>query len=131
MTSAIDASGFRMLAADFDHAGQRLAGEVRAVVVKGAVNIKKTMRDDMRRSKPFQYVAPDIDFDVNEDRDSIEAEVGAVIGRGKGHAGGLAHIAYFGAPKGGGGTVRDPQAALDEEAPGFNAALEALLGGLI
>lgn len=131
MSSAIDASGFTTLAADFDNADRRLAGEVRAVVVKGAVNVKKTMREDMGKSVHFKAAARDIDFDVVVERDTVGADVGPSVGRGRGHAGGLAGFAYFGAPNGGGGTVRDPQAALDEEEPGFLAALEALVGDLL
>ena len=43
--------------------------------------------------------------------------------------GDLAHIAYFGGSPAGGGTVRDPQAVLDEEAPRLEKALIDLLGG--
>jgi len=127
VTGAIDSSGFITLAADFEAKEYAIASEVRAVVVKGADKVKKTMRADMRKSRHFKAVAQDIDFDTIENRDSMEAEIGPVPGRGKDHAGGLAHIAYFGAPNGGGGTVRNPQAALDEEEADYLAALAALV----
>jgi len=129
--SAIDTSGFREFAAVVDRAETNMAAEIRSVVVKGAVNVKATMRADMRQRPHFRKIAQDIDFDVLEERDAVSAAIGPVIGRGKGHAGGLAWIAYFGAPNGGGGTVRDPQAALDEEEQGLLSALADVAGGLL
>ena len=53
----------------------------------------------------------------------IEAEIGPETGG----AGSLAGFAYFGGVNGGGGTVPDPQGALDAEAPNVEKHLGALV----
>jgi hypothetical protein len=60
---------------------------------------------------------------------SIEAEIG--YDKAAGSAAALAGIAIFGSSRPGGGTVRNPQAALADEAQGFERALEATLDGLL
>lgn len=128
MSSAFDASELRAFSSDIARFADDLAGHVRAVVVKGAVNIKTTMRADMESSVHFKRAALDITFDTIEERNAMSAEIGPVVGSSARHAGPLAWIAYFGAPNGGGGTVRDPVHALEEETPRFESALDALLG---
>lgn len=125
---SIDASELRTLAADLGAAPAKAAPAVRAVVMKGAVNIKGAMREDMAASRHFKGVTRSIDFDVVAEPDGVSAEIGPKSGPGE--PGNLANIAYFGTSRGG-GTVRDPQAALDEESPKFEKALADVLDGLI
>ena len=112
----------------------KLRGAIRPVVSKGALNVKKAMQDDLRRSPHFKQVALAVNYETSDDKDGIEAEIGPdtekVIGGGKHRTpGNLANIAYFGGAHGGGGRVRDPQLALDDEADAFEKFLGDALGG--
>jgi hypothetical protein len=93
--------------------------KIKGVVAKSALNTKKIMQADARRSRHFKQLAPAISYDLNVHEFGgdgvIEAEVGPTPGRG----GSLAGIAYFGTSKPGGGTVRNPEDAMLEEAPNF------------
>lgn len=117
--SAIEHNGLHELAAAADAAALGIAPTVRAITVRAATNVKATMRADMQEHVHFRAIAQDIDFDTIESRDAIIAEIGPR--HGAGHPGNLANIAYFGAPRGGGGEVRDPLDALEEERPAFEA----------
>ena len=127
MTGA-DVSELRSFSRDLGNAGAAAAPLVRAVVVKGAVNIKGSLRADMSASRSFKGITPEIDFDVVAERDGVSAEIGPRAEPGS--PGNLANVAYFGGSRGG-GTVKDPQAALDAEAPKFEKALGDVLEGLI
>lgn len=122
------ADGFDMsvddggLSASLGRIPARLVAEVHGVVTKGAVNIKNSMRDDVESSRHFRRIAPTISFD--------QVGLSATIGPEKRRAGNLANIAYFGGARGGGGTVRDPQRAADEEAPRFEKALLKIIDGI-
>lgn len=126
--SSFQVDGMREFISALEAEVALIAPQVRKVTVDSSVRVKNSMRRQLRKRPHFKSVAQDVDFDVIEKDDSVETEIGPVIGRGKGHAGGLAHIAYLGAPNGGGGTVRDPQLDLDEEEPRFLTALEELAG---
>lgn len=115
-----DTSEMRALSVDMGAAASRLAPRGRATIMKAAVNIKGTMRRDAEASKAFKGISPAISFDTFERPDAFEIEIGPE--HGPGQAGNLANVAYFGTSRGG-GTVRDPQAALDEEQPRLEAAL--------
>lgn len=131
MTDSIsmDDSELTALAADLAAAPALVKRDVRAVVSKGALNIKNQLRDEMRESPSFKGVGGAISYDLREaggfGADVIEAEVGPTTEAGS--PGNLANIAYFGTSRGGGATVPDPQGALDAEGPRFVAALEALI----
>ena len=125
----VDIADLEALARDLQAAGDKLMDRVRPVVSKAALNVKTDMRDDLRDSQYFKGVARAVSYEVTARATSVEAEVGPVT---EGQvAGDLAHIAYFGGAHGGGGTVRDPQRAADEEAPRFVRALEDVVDGLI
>lgn len=126
--SAFQVEGLREFAAAIDAEASQIAADVRKASMDAGVRLKNSMRKQLRARPHFKKAALDVDFDVIERNDEIEIEVGPSIGRGRGHAGGLAHIAYFGGSNGGGGTVRDPQLDLDEEEPRFLTALEELAG---
>lgn len=128
----VDASELQQLAADLSKAGSGIAAKVRPAVVKGAVNIKNQMRAEARGSRHFKGGARDIDFSMTSQKvfgvGVIEAEIGPRSGPGQ--PGSIMNIAYFGTSKGG-GTVPDPQGALDAEAPRFEQALGDILDGLL
>lgn len=109
------------------HASAEIAKQAAKVVGKAAVNVKKTMREDAARSRHFKF-AQHIGYDhYTLDGTGLTAQVGAQS-RG---AGNLAHIAYFGGARGGGGSVRDPQQAALAEAPRFERALAEAMEGVL
>ena len=112
---SVDASDLDGLARDLGKIPAAMVPKVRGVVAKAALNTKKTMRRDFRQSRAFEQVAPTIDYDLKVKGDLIEAE----IGPSGGGAASLAGIAYFGTSRPGGGTVRNPEDAMLEEAPNF------------
>lgn len=110
------ADDLRTFAADLGRARLSAIPAIRAVVAKGAVNVKTQMRADAAKSAHFA-IATTISYDLAVG--GLAAEIGPVTGG----AGSLANIAYFGGVNGGGGTLPDPQLALDAEAPKFEQAL--------
>ena len=133
MTSPnMSAPGLRMLSADLRMAPSKLAPKINAVIFKGATNIKAAMRADMSASRSFGGTTPSIDFDMLDERDSVTAEIGPKTGPGE--TGGMGGIAYgtgvFGGSRGG-GSVRDPIAALEDEAPKVEKFLGDVLGDLL
>lgn len=102
------------LAALFAKESAEVDARAEAVVKKAALNVKNAMRSDAEASRHFE-MAWTINYDMVPDSDGPAAEVGPEK-KGAGH---LANIAYFGGAHGGGGTVRDPQEAADEEAQAF------------
>lgn len=126
---AFDASEMRAFAADLHRLPEALNRHAEAIVERGALNIKNRMVTDMRASTHFRPVARSITYDVRTggwgDTAAIEAEIGPDKARDQ--AASLANIAYFGSSRGGGGTVRDPQSALDAETDEFIAQLDALM----
>lgn len=132
---SMDASEIRALAADMTKASTEVAGKTVAVILKGATNIKNQMRSEAQSSPHFKGISRSIDFDMHGADlfgvGIIEAEIGPR--HGSGEAGNLANIAYWGAVHGSsrsGGTVPDPQGALDAESPRFEQALADLIGNL-
>lgn len=123
---AVDVSELRKLATDLSSAPKLVKSEARGVVAKGALNIKNQMRDEVARSRHFRF-AHTISYDLKVSGDTIEAEIGPEPGG----AGSLAGFAYFGGINGGGGTVPDPQGALDAEAPNVEKYLDALVAKVL
>lgn len=116
----IDSSGLRRFEFDLRRASAVVRMGVPAVVSRGALNIKNQMAEEMRSSRHFKGAASSISYDLTH------AGTGADIGPDKGSGGGaLGNIAYFGTSRGG-GTVPDPQGALEAEVPNFETALGRL-----
>lgn len=92
--------------------------QVEAVTHRGANNIKRRLREEMFASKHFKGAGPAIDYDLRSGGAFGGGFVEAEVGPERGKPGSLANIAYFGTSRGG-GTVADPQEALDAEAPNF------------
>ena len=100
--------------------------KMRGVVAKSALNTKKIMQADVRRSSHFRGkkkpgLDRSIDYDIKVLEFAGDAEIRAEIGPNpeRNPAAGLAGIAYYGSSKPGGGTVRNPEDAMLEEAPNF------------
>jgi len=110
-----DTSDLDGLIRDFGKIPADMVPKVRGVVSKAAVNTKKIMRRDARGSRAFEQIARTIDYDLTVRGDVVEAE----IGPSGGGSASLAGIAYFGTSRPGGGTVRNPEDAMLEEAPRF------------
>lgn len=121
-----DISELQRLATDLADAGVALPDAIRPVVSRGALNIKNQMRAEMAASRHFRGAAGDIDYDLEDH--GLAALIGPRSGRGQ--PGALANIAYFGTSRGG-GTVPDPQEALDAETPRFLKALGDVMEGLM
>ena len=134
---AVDDAEVRSLAVDLGVAGQRIKTDARAVIAKGALNIKSQMMAEASKSRHLK-IARVISYDLRDTAGGVEAEIGPT----KGGEGSLAGIAYFGGSSwrgrekpgrgwqqgpGGGGTIPDPQGALEAEAP----AVEKYIGDLI
>lgn len=128
-----DTSELRTLAADLTKAGSGMEPKVRPIVHVGAGNIKRQMRAEMAASRHFGQVAGVIDYSMLGGMSTgvgvVEAEIGPRTGPG-GVVGDLAHFAYFGGATRG-GTVPDPQGALDAELPGFERALLDVASGIL
>jgi hypothetical protein len=120
----LDDDEVRALAIDLGRIADQAVPKVRPIVRKGAVNIKNELRTNLGRSRSFKGVTPAVSFDTRESPSGIEAE----IGPRKGKPGSLANVAFFGTSRGG-GTVPDPQEALDAEEPRFLKALGGLIDG--
>lgn len=117
-------SDFDKFAAELIASGAKVAAGSRAVVQKGALNVKNDWQEALGDSPSFKGVKGTPTFDTKVSADGIEAEIGPrTAGR---QPGDLVSIAHFGGARGGGG-VADPQTFLDAEAPKFEAAMNALI----
>jgi hypothetical protein len=122
---SVDTSDLDALVRDLGRIPAAMVPKVRGVVSKAALNTKNAMRKDAQGSAHFKQIAATIGYDLKVRGDVIEAE----IGPSGGGAASLAGIAYFGTSRPGGGTVRNPEAAMLEEAPSFyEFALKATEG---
>lgn len=115
-------SELRQFSADLRALSNSYRTDARRVMERGANNIKRQLRRDAELSAHFSQIARAINYDVIDNSDSIEIEVGPT----KGSPGSLANIAYFGGSRGG-GTVADPEVALMDEAPNLERHLADLL----
>jgi hypothetical protein len=136
MTYAIEidgVAGLAQLSADLIDAAPRTVKKIPPVLKKSALNIKKAMQADARMSQHFKQIAQSVTYDVNVFQFAGDASIEAEIGYDKSAspAAALAGIAIFGTSRPGGRSVRNPQDALEAEAPGFEQALEATLDGLL
>jgi hypothetical protein len=114
-----DTSDLDALARDFRKIPAAMVPKIRGVVAKSAVNTKKIMAKDARSSRHFKQLARTINYDIKEHSFGGDGVVEAEIGPSGGGSASLAGIAYFGTSRPGGGTVRNPEDAMLEEAPNF------------
>lgn len=123
MSVTADVTELRGLAADLGKVPEKVQRGIRPIVLKGAYELRRKMRDDMRESNYFKGNAQNMSFDIEVDGSGVEAQVGPKPSW-------LAHIAYFGGANGGGGTV-DILGPLGEEIEPFENALSDLLKDVI
>lgn len=114
-----DASELDGLARAFRAIPAEMVPKLRDVVAKSALNTKKIMQADVRRSRHFKQLSRTISYDLKVNEFAGDGVIEAEIGPSGGGAASLAGIAYFGTSKPGGGTVRNPEDAMLEEAPNF------------
>lgn len=126
---SVDVSQLRTLVTDLQRIPPKVARGVPPVVKRGADNIKRTMQADFSRSRSFGHIARTVSYDTTQDAGGAEGVIGPDKSRGGGAR--LAHIAYWGGANGGGGTVRDPGRALEEEGDNFENALGKLLEDIL
>lgn len=114
-----DTSDLDGLARDLLKIPAAMVPKMRGVVAKSALNTKKIMAKDARSSRHFKQLAPKINYDIKEHSFGGDGVIEAEIGPSGGGSASLAGIAYFGTSRPGGGTVRNPEDAMLEEAPNF------------
>lgn len=114
-----DTSDLDALARDFRAIPAAMVPKMRGVVAKSALNTKNAMRADARKSRHFKQIAPTISYDLKVHEFGGDGVIEAEVGPSGGGAASLAGIAYFGTSKPGGGTVRNPEDAMLEEAANF------------
>ena len=120
----IDASELREFSTELGRVPAKVVTGIRPAVRKAGVNMKDQLREEMGASRHFR-AAESISFD------EVDGGMAVEVGPTKSGAGNLANIAYFGGANGGGGTVPDPQGALDAEVPRFEEALTDLVGEIL
>jgi hypothetical protein len=116
---SVDTSELDSLSSSFTRIPALMVPKVRGVVAKSAMNTKKIMQKDARGSRHFRQLARTISYDLKVHDFGGDGTIDAEIGPAGGGAASLAGIAYFGTSKPGGGTVRNPEDAMLEEAPNF------------
>jgi hypothetical protein len=130
----VDTSELRQLAADLGSVSARAIPQVRAVIQKAALNIKRDLQQEATDTTYFPGVARSISYDTFAGPDGWVAEIGPEIGNPKGHPraqGSLAWIAYEGNSRTG-PAFPDPQGALEREAEAFRLYLaEAITDDLL
>ena len=114
-----DTSDLDGLARDLRKIPAAMVPKMRGAVAKSAVNTKKIMQKDARSSRHFKQLARTINYDLKVHEFGGDGVIEGEIGPSGGGSASLAGIAYFGTSKPGGGTVRNPEDAMLEEAPNF------------
>ena len=131
MTMSFDASELRRLSSDLMQVTPEVVGKLGPIVTKGAQNIKKAMQADASKSRHFRQLAGAVGYDVSLLKNGMDSAYEAEIGYGGTSAAPLAGIAIFGSSRPGGGTVRNPEEALNDEAPAFEQWISAAVDGLL
>lgn len=130
--------GLNELVRSFEQVAQSAPREVRQIVSRGAINIKRAWQDDLRRGSggsPWQpalrsrAMAATVNYDLTRRGTTYEAEIGP--DRNKGGKASLVHFAIFGGANGGGGRASDPRKFLEAEAPAFDEWLSKAMNGLL
>lgn len=134
----METEGLRELVRAFDDVAQSMPHQLRQIVSRGAINIKRAWQDDLRRGSggsPWQpalrsrAMAATVNYDLTRRGTSFEAEIGP--DRSKGGKASLVHFAIFGGANGGGGRASDPRKFLEAEAPAFDEWLSKAMNGLL
>lgn len=117
------ADGFAAFAGQLDAAATSFKPRARAIMSKGALEIKRQMKDEARGAGP--RVGPIIAATINYDIDVSEGGITAEVGPEKGHAGSLAFF-YFGNSRIG-PRIPDPMGALESEYSHLKSYLNKLV----
>jgi hypothetical protein len=117
----VDASDLKRLAASIDHTVAIVPAKVRAVVQKGALNIKKDAQRRVGRGPYIRRYASAITYDTQETPTGASAEIGPDKNKAQGALGNLLEYEY-GTPWSAPRPHLGP--ALEAEAPRFEQALE-------
>lgn len=123
---SIDVSQLRKLAEDIRSHSRQTPSKARAVVAKGALNIKNDWRREWSGLSHLPSLAAAVSYDVTIGGTSIEAEIGVDKGRPQGP---LGNIAEFGSVKNAPHPGGAP--ALRNEEPRVLSAVEKIAGGLL
>lgn len=116
---SVDASDLDGLARSFRLIPVEMVPKLKGVVTKSALNAKKIMRRDAAGSKHFKQLARTINYDIRVNSFGGDGVIEGEVGPSGGGSASLAGIAYFGTSRPGGGTLRNPEDAMLEEAPNF------------
>ncbi|KQQ98027.1 hypothetical protein ASF74_14945 [Arthrobacter sp. Leaf145] len=116
---SVDASDLDGLARSFRLIPVEMVPKLKGVVTKSALNTKKIMRKDAAGSKHFKQLARTINYDIKVNSFGGDGVIEGEVGPSGGGSASLAGIAYFGTSRPGGGTLRNPEDAMLEEAPNF------------
>ena len=76
----VDDSEIRGLVRDLDRAVRNVPDEAAKVVAKAGVNVKESMREDLRDSNHFKGAASTVSYDLVKTPSYVEAEIGPVTG---------------------------------------------------
>lgn len=88
-----EADGLDDLIVDLERVPERLMPEVRKVVSKGALNVKKGWADRWKGHPSIKHLPRAIGYDLSSDRISVEAEIGPNQEKLQGN---LAHFIAYG-----------------------------------
>jgi len=116
---SVDTSGLDGLARSFRAIPALMVPKIKPVVARSALNTKKVMQKDARSSRHFKQLARTISYDIKVNSFGGDGVIEGEVGPSGGGSASLAGIAYFGTSRPGGGTVRNPEDAMLEEAANF------------
>lgn len=128
MKIEMDARELTAFGNDLKRAVKHTEAELKPIIAKGALNIKKQLRKEMYGSDHFKGAGSSISYDIFVGLGATWADIGPSSDGGS--PGNLANIAYFGTSRGG-GTVPDPLKALEAEYPNVERYLTKLVEGLL
>lgn len=128
MSADFDTSELRTFTADLRAVPEWATRHAIPIVKRGAQNIKDEIAGNFKSSTHFKQLASSVTYDIHTGSFAGDGVIEAEIGprHGGGEPGNLANVAIFGTSRGG-GTVPDPQIALEREIPKFEAALADLM----
>lgn len=121
MTFIIDTSELDVLSADLRRAPATLTKDARAILQKGALNIKNEARKFASGIAHAPHYPSSITYDTRFTANSVEAEIGPDRALGPGKQGFLGAILEYGGIHSGPMAHMGP--ALDREGPRFEKAL--------
>lgn len=126
MPDFFDTTEVRKLAKDFGKLPVEVHPPVRAVLQKGALNIKNSWRARWSGHPHIPALPYAVTYDTRFSREGVEAEIGPDKDKRQGP---LGNIIEFGTPRN--SPIPGGLPALKEEAPKFEKALTDVIGKLV